>query len=139
MRIKPYDVYFSHDSVNVRFSCGSRILDTFKQLSSAALSMDDIPRMTIARRQGKWHAFNGNRRLRVFRKLYEEGYCDEVEVYETDEPTSRKNFTTLNGGVSVTVRMQHDKAATVWVESQSVDFVTFGKDSWFIRISDGGR
>ncbi|CAE7204609.1 unnamed protein product [Symbiodinium natans] len=108
MKLRPEEIFFSHDSISCRFSCGRFIEDTYQQLRDGDIHVSIIPRMTVCEVDGEWFAFNGNRRLWVFKKLALEGILQEVQVYVTDRSIPRRRFTTDTEGRRIEVRHRSD-------------------------------
>ncbi|CAK9049866.1 unnamed protein product [Durusdinium trenchii] len=108
MKLYPNEIHFSHDSISQRFSCGRLIEDTYRQLRDGDIHVSVIPRMTVAWVDGKWFAWNGNRRLWTFRMLAKKGKLRKIAVDTTDEPIPRRRFTTQDGGIGVEVRGRSD-------------------------------
>jgi hypothetical protein len=79
----------------------SRYLKMYS-LSYLSISVRDIPTIPVVKRNNKWFTAD-NRRLWVFRNLEKLGKCSEIDVTEGYYIPSSK-FTTINGGVDVTVR-----------------------------------
>eukprot|EP00928_Gymnodinium_smaydae_P085141 TRINITY_DN6847_c0_g2_i1.p1 TRINITY_DN6847_c0_g2~~TRINITY_DN6847_c0_g2_i1.p1 ORF type:complete len:402 (-),score=43.53 TRINITY_DN6847_c0_g2_i1:131-1336(-) len=102
--LSPAKIFFTHDSINKRFSCGRFVCRTFEQLLYDEIDIDDIPSMIVTKQDGKYWTFTGNRRLWVFRKLHERGVIDRIDVQVTDQRVPQRRMTTRNGGVSVRVR-----------------------------------
>lgn len=109
MWIDPTEIRFTHDSISPVFSCQRKIVDTYEELKRGFISVHDIPRMTVARMDGEWYTYTGNRRLWVFQKLARRGYIREVRVETTDRCVPSCKITTRNGGTSVEVRRGRDR------------------------------
>ena len=107
VEVSPADVRFTHDSISPFFSCGRRLVDTYDELVSGRTSMAQIPLMEIAVSHGKLWTRTGNRRLWVFRKLYEGGFIETVWVKISSEEIAAWKFTTQNDGEAVRVRDAH--------------------------------
>eukprot|EP00438_Fugacium_kawagutii_P009902 Skav216395 [mRNA] locus=scaffold457:190178:196629:+ [translate_table: standard] len=110
MLLSPSEIYFTHDTINSCFICGRLIENTYKELRDREIRVSVIPRMTVTDVDGEWFAWNGNRRLWVFKKLEAEGRLQKIKVEVTDEPIPRKRFTTQSNGRSVEVRGRSDLA-----------------------------
>ena len=102
--ISPMQVHFSHDSISPRFSCGRLLRRTLREILSGQTCVKDLPRMQITKKDGKWWAFTGNRRLWVFRELAEQGAVDQVWMEITTKPLPEHIWTTTQGGRYVYVR-----------------------------------
>ncbi|XP_069125651.1 uncharacterized protein [Argopecten irradians] len=106
MFLRPSNIRYSQDSIACYFSCGSHngrpIGETLDDIISGQCTENDVPRMTVTRRNGHWYT-GDNRRLWVFRKAEELGIIDyEIEVVKGWVNPSK--FTTINDGVSIKVR-----------------------------------
>ena len=102
--ISPTQVYYSHDSISARFSCGRALHETLREILCGETSVQTLPRMQITWKDGKWWAFTGNRRLWVFRQGAAFGVVDDVWMETTSRVLPKKRWTTKNGGQSVYVR-----------------------------------
>lgn len=102
--ISPADIHFTHNSINQRFRCGRYIEHTYEQLLKCEISIDAIPMIEIAKQDGKFWTYSGNRRLWVFRKLNSAGLLPSVNACIVQKRIPSQRFTTRNGGVSVEVR-----------------------------------
>ena len=76
--------------------------ETLDQLLNGNSSVQSIPNISVAQRNGKWFT-SDNRRLWVFRKAEEIGFLKTIYVNETYYIRDDK-FTTVNGGTSIRVR-----------------------------------
>eukprot|EP00438_Fugacium_kawagutii_P031826 Skav208569 [mRNA] locus=scaffold177:142946:143926:+ [translate_table: standard] len=110
MKLSPDEIYFSHDSISSLFKCKRRIEDTYKELRDGDTNISAIPKMTVSDVDGEWFAWDGNRRLWVFKKLAMEGKIQKIKVYVTDEPIPRRYFTTKCDGRAIKVRGRSDLA-----------------------------
>lgn len=111
--MEPSEIRFTHDSISPVFSCGRRIHDTYRELSTGFKSVHDIPRMTVTLMNGHWYTYTGNRRLWVFQKLEREGHIGDIFVDTTDRTVPLHRFTTRNGGRSVLVRRGGESSTDV--------------------------
>eukprot|EP00971_Amphidinium_carterae_P313641 6233776-Amphidinium_carterae.1 len=102
--MSPRDIFFTHDSISERFSCGRHIEQTYRELLCHEISIEDIPMIQVAAKDGKYWTYTGNRRLWVFRKLCSAGWLHEVNVQIVQKSIPRRKITTQDGGVSVVVR-----------------------------------
>ncbi|XP_045196663.2 uncharacterized protein LOC123551644 [Mercenaria mercenaria] len=66
----PSEIRFSRDIINYRFKNGTKIQRTLEKLITGAITVNDIPRIKIVKRDGLKFSVN-NRRLWVFQR-YEE-------------------------------------------------------------------
>jgi len=109
MRLKPSDVFFTHDSIRSTFRDGRLLRETLRELEEAKITIDDIPTIQVC-----WHAakdcssrfwtYTGNRRLWVFRQLQERGYLHDIEVRIVGKKVPEFRMTTKNGGTEARVR-----------------------------------
>ena len=76
--------------------------ETLDQLLNGNSSVQSIPNISVAQRNGKWFT-SDNRRLWVFRKAEEIGFLKTIYVNKTYYIRDDK-FTTENGGTSIRVR-----------------------------------
>ena len=120
LSLSPSEIHFSHDSIGYRFSCGRFIEDTYTLLHYGLIDISCIPRMTVTLMDGKWFAYNGNRRLWVFRKLASEGKLQKINVYVTEARIPKKRFTTQNGGITIEVRGRSDFELSSFLSHLSV-------------------
>ena len=107
-QISPTEIFFTHNSISQRFSCGRYIENTYEQLRRRQLNISVIPLMKVTKQNGKYWTYTGNRRLWVFRKLHSAGMLDRIEVQIVQRAIPTKRFTTRNGGVSVEIRGRPD-------------------------------
>eukprot|EP00438_Fugacium_kawagutii_P009901 Skav216394 [mRNA] locus=scaffold457:187701:188795:+ [translate_table: standard] len=106
--LSPEEIYFSHDSISCHFKCGRHIEDTYQELLDGYTDVSIIPRMTVTYVDGEWFAWDGNRRLYVFKKLAMAGKLNWIEVNVTDERMPRSRFTTQFRGRCIEVRNRSD-------------------------------
>eukprot|EP00971_Amphidinium_carterae_P101312 2005210-Amphidinium_carterae.2 len=102
--MSPMDIFFTHNSISEKFKCGRPIEQTYLELLSNKISIEDIPMIQVALEYGKYWTYTGNRRLWVFRKLHCTGLLPKVKVQIVQRSIPRWRFTTQNNGVSVRVR-----------------------------------
>mmetsp|Transcript_42285 Transcript_42285/g.133399 ORF Transcript_42285/g.133399 Transcript_42285/m.133399 type:complete len:1507 (+) Transcript_42285:67-4587(+) len=108
-RIRPSEVFFTHDSIKASFSDGRPIDDTLQALRSEKISINVIPELTLSwgaegRWPPRWWSYTGNRRLWVFRQLEEQGMLQDIICKVTDAKVPTFRLTTKDGGESVRVR-----------------------------------
>eukprot|EP00928_Gymnodinium_smaydae_P071651 TRINITY_DN55187_c0_g1_i1.p1 TRINITY_DN55187_c0_g1~~TRINITY_DN55187_c0_g1_i1.p1 ORF type:complete len:395 (+),score=54.70 TRINITY_DN55187_c0_g1_i1:22-1206(+) len=104
LRVSPSSVFFSQDSISEWFSCGRHIADTLADLVHGAIAVTSIPPLTVFSQSGKLWVRHGNRRLWIYRRLHDLGFCNEIRVSVTKTACPARRFTTSNGGASVQVR-----------------------------------
>ncbi|XP_070533430.1 uncharacterized protein [Ptychodera flava] len=113
VQLRPSEIYFLHDSIDCRFRDGRALLHTFDELLSGKISVSDIQRIAVFywdERQ-KWHIYAGNRRLYLYKILEELGVVEKINVWKVWtvnwDAVDKKN-TTVNGGISVEIRNDHN-------------------------------
>ena len=69
MQLKPSEIRYSQDSISIDFSNSDNgsILDLFEKLITGELAVSSLPLVQVAHYDGQWMAFEGNRRLFVFK------------------------------------------------------------------------
>ncbi|KAH3781499.1 hypothetical protein DPMN_159329 [Dreissena polymorpha] len=107
MNIRPSEMYYSQDSINIYFDKRSphnrkRIGETLNDICEGRCRVSSIPTITVVYRYGKWVTAD-NRRLWVFRELERLGKCDSIYVHIGSFIPPRK-LTSYNCGVSIRVR-----------------------------------
>ncbi|KAL4220205.1 Heat shock 70 kDa protein 12A [Mactra antiquata] len=107
MILSPSEIFYSQNSINNKFDerCSHSfkyIGETLDDICDGRCRIDDIPRISVAKKNGKWVTAD-NRRLWVFKHLHRLGKCDQIYVNETSSIPWQK-YTTENGGVSIPVR-----------------------------------
>lgn len=104
------EIHFTHDSIKNQFSCGRWITRTLNELWYGDIVVSDIPMLTVSYMHGKYWAYNGNRRLWVYKQLRDLGEMHQVRVHRTTQRVPVGKMTTRNGGVSVRVRERGGRA-----------------------------
>lgn len=82
-KINPSIIYFTHSKIRQRFTgCGKLLEETYQELSSNPLLIDRLPKIKVIYDPEKdiYYSMN-NRRLWVFKKLYNENKISEIPVY----------------------------------------------------------
>ncbi|XP_061188837.1 uncharacterized protein LOC133196979 [Saccostrea echinata] len=107
MELKPSEIRYSQDSIARYFGRSTShpfqpIGQTLDSILSGQCNVNAIPKISVVSRHGRWYTTD-NRRLWVFQKAEERGYCDKITVYNAYYIDEEK-FTTTNEGRSVTVR-----------------------------------
>ncbi|CAK0887692.1 unnamed protein product [Prorocentrum cordatum] len=118
MRLLVDNVWWSHDTIKVRFRDGRLLVDTLRQLLDGELEVDELPPFDVWEHEGQWHAITGNRRLWVLKEFSKARTTRlHVRVNRLDPqsvPCKRKvkrMWTTRTQGKSVQFVMQRrDKA-----------------------------
>ena len=69
MQLKPSQIRYSQDSISIYFSDSDNgsILDLFEKLITGEINVAYLPLVQVAHHDGHWMAFEGNRRLFVFK------------------------------------------------------------------------
>ena len=69
MQLKPSEIRYSQDSISIYFSDSDNgsILDLFEKLIAGEINVAYLPLVQVAYYNGYWMAFEGNRRLFVFK------------------------------------------------------------------------
>ncbi|XP_053391173.1 uncharacterized protein LOC128553996 [Mercenaria mercenaria] len=106
-KFSPSEIRFSHDVISYRFTDGTLIQSTLEQLITGAITIDDIPKIKIVKRDGLKFSVN-NRRLWVFQR-YEEflrsgGETLAIPVtYGAHKNLKDYKLTTRNEGITVRI------------------------------------
>ena len=68
-KLKPSEIRYSQDSINFYFRDDSNgtILDLCEKIINGEINVSFLPRIQVANYNGNWMAFDGNRRLFVFK------------------------------------------------------------------------
>ncbi|XP_060569324.1 uncharacterized protein LOC132727763 [Ruditapes philippinarum] len=133
MDIKPSNIFYSHDTIMYRFrkkkigrwgrrnhyAGGIPIGETLDQLCNGRCQLSDIPKITITKKDGKWHTLD-NRRLWVFHHY--EAYLNKqgksltvpVDIEEYNEANHGNNFTTQDGGVTIKIKDGDDPTGNMY-------------------------
>ena len=87
MELRPSEIFYSQDSIMNRFGGytphgNTCIGETLDQLLNGNSSVQSIPNISVAQRNGKWFT-SDSRRLWVFRKAEEIGFLKTIYVNET--------------------------------------------------------
>ena len=65
------DIYFAQDSVNAIFKDNkTSLIKTFDDLLNDRVSVHRFPPLTVVKYDGKFYAYDGNRRLYLFKVSY---------------------------------------------------------------------
>ena len=82
--MSPSDIIYSQNSIAPRFQDGEHLLFTFAMLVQGKETPQSLPPIEV-RYMKSWEsyiAFEGNRRLFLYKKLEEEGLIDKIPVVE---------------------------------------------------------
>lgn len=102
LELRPSEVFFSQNTIKDHFRWGHRtIYETLKQCTNDPCTVDNIPKITVCKIDGKWFTLD-NRRLWVFKQLEAKGIISKISVFESSSIPGCK-FTTTNGGTSVDI------------------------------------
>lgn len=83
ININPSIVYFTHSRIRSQFTgCGKLLMETLSELRSNPNKVIEIPKIKVMydKERNTYYSMN-NRRLWVFKKLYDDGLIKEVPVY----------------------------------------------------------
>ncbi|CAK8679926.1 unnamed protein product [Clavelina lepadiformis] len=104
LELAPSQIRFMHHQINNRFSDSRSVNQTVYDIENGLMSVDDLPMIRVVKRNGRYYAFD-NRRLYVYRVLEKRGYLRTVTVLKASlSQFQPARFSTLNNGVSVTLR-----------------------------------
>lgn len=80
--LNPSVIYFTHSKIRNKFTgCGKMLLDTYQELSKNPDLINKIPTIKVVFNPYTKEYFSmNNRRLWVFKKLYEENKVKEIPV-----------------------------------------------------------
>ena len=69
LQLRPSDIRYSQDSISfkLRDEDNGTILDLFEKIINGEITVSFLPRIQVADYDGNWMAFDGNRRLFVFK------------------------------------------------------------------------
>ncbi|KAH3896166.1 uncharacterized protein LOC127864358 [Dreissena polymorpha] len=107
MQLKPSEILYSQDSINIYFDSksshdGHKLGETLDDICEGNCSFESVPAITVVNQDGKWMTTN-NRRLWVFKELELLGRCLTVPV-NVGESIPEARRTTRNGGLSIIIR-----------------------------------
>ena len=104
IELRPSKIRFMHDSINPNFRSGQSLEDTINRIQQGHMSVYDLPKIRVVRKDGFYYAFD-NRRLYVYRVLEHRGRLNRIRVNLA--PLSEyqpHRFSTLNNGESVILK-----------------------------------
>ena len=83
MNINPSIIYFTHSRIRNRFTgCGKFLQDTLDEIKNDLSLLNKIPKIRVIYDPERNTYFSmNNRRLWVFKRLYDEGLLREVPVH----------------------------------------------------------
>ncbi|XP_053381033.1 uncharacterized protein LOC123561161 [Mercenaria mercenaria] len=122
----PSEIRFSHDDIKHEFKDGTSIQYTLKQLKTGAITIDDIPKIKIVKRDGLKFSVN-NRRLWVF-KRYEEFLRSRGETiaipvtYGAHTNLTDYRLSTRNEGMSVKIRLRERSDKRIRLRSSDIRY-----------------
>ncbi|XP_070533411.1 uncharacterized protein [Ptychodera flava] len=107
--LRPSEILYLQNSIVTSFRNGDDLLDTFSDLLNGYLTPEDIRVIAVFQWNGKWHVYNGHRRLFLYKALEECGVLDTIRVWEVRGSnikwnTVHRQYTSKNGGHSIRVR-----------------------------------
>ena len=97
--LSPSEIRYSQNSIRGTFSCGKDLDETVEHLLKGEITVDDIPKIGVAEKDGKYYSMD-NRRLWVF-KEYERRCGTRVKVVCIRKSMNSSKFTTTNDGTSI--------------------------------------
>jgi len=71
--VRPRDILFTKALIKPHFSCGQSIVKTLDALRQRQITIEKIPKIDVRISEGKFWAYEGNRRLWMYRQLESEG------------------------------------------------------------------
>ena len=110
IRLKLGDIFYGHKTINDRFGSLKRgfhksIWETIEELRNGATTSDslwrDLGYIEVMKKQGRYYAIGGNRRLYCLKEVYDSNF--EVFVHELpyDDVVAKWKITTTTNGESV--------------------------------------
>ncbi|XP_076817448.1 uncharacterized protein LOC143462991 [Clavelina lepadiformis] len=134
LELVPSQIRFMHHEINNRFRDGRSVNQTVYDIENGLMNVDDLPMIRVVRRNGRYYAFD-NRRLYVFRVLENRGCLRTVTVLKASSGQFQpRRFTTLNNGISITVRGDVTLPHAVAISPSSFDsdreVDSFAEVSW---------
>lgn len=101
LELSPSEIRYSQSTISSRFRNGNPIEETLRKLLSQKITVDNIPRISVAKKDGKYYSMD-NRRLYVFKRFEEKkGTKIKIECIETGMQPGK--FTTKNDGRSIRI------------------------------------
>ena len=67
IRLWPSEIFYSHDSMSMKFTDGTPVASTFKDLLFGDMAVSQLPKMQVHKLGGCYYAISGNRRLRILK------------------------------------------------------------------------
>lgn len=108
LKLLPSDILYSQDSINSRFTDGTTLEQTYRQLLYQEVTESDIEPIEVVKdERGRWWVVSGNRRLFLYKILYRFHLIHEITVKVKADVLQQRNpekFTTDTEGTSVRVR-----------------------------------
>ena len=104
IELRPSKIRFMHDRINPNFRSGQSLEDTINRIQQGHMSVYDLPKIRVVRKDGFYYAFD-NRRLYVYRVLEHRGRLNRIRVKLA--PLSEyqpHRFSTVNNGESVILK-----------------------------------
>jgi hypothetical protein len=100
MLLDPNIIYFTHSKIRERFSgCGKTIEETFNELKSKKIKIEEIPKIKVLFDGEKYYSEN-NRRLYLFKKCKENGLLVMIDVVIKNIKNPQKNIYSLNAKIA---------------------------------------
>ncbi|XP_041354112.1 uncharacterized protein LOC121371948 [Gigantopelta aegis] len=102
MEAYPSNLRYAQDSISRKFRDGRTLEESLESLLDETNPASALPPMDVMYHGGHYYVSDGNRRLFLLKLLQSERLVGKVKVYLTS--FNEFKFTTVNEGVSVTVR-----------------------------------
>ncbi|OWF53290.1 uncharacterized protein LOC110446604 [Mizuhopecten yessoensis] len=123
--LKPSEIRYTQATISGVFRQTTRhkntqIGKTLDDILVASSSIDQIPKITVCKKNGQWYSFD-NRRLWIFKKLEKYGICSKILVkskrFKKIKFTTK--FTTKSDGTTVELR-GGDAGGTYWRQQEEL-------------------
>ncbi|XP_053391171.1 uncharacterized protein LOC123551624 [Mercenaria mercenaria] len=135
----PSEIRFSHDVIMYKFKDGKLIQHTLEQLITEAITIDDIPKIKIVKRDGLKFSVN-NRRLWVFQR-YEEFLRSRGETiaipvtYGAHKNLKDYKLNTRNEGMTVRIGRRETSDNTIRLRTSDI---RYSRDAIYFSDSKDG-
>lgn len=102
----PFEIRFTHDSIQSNFSDGYSIPETFRQILWKKITAEDLPLIEVMKYEGSWFVVQGNRRLFLFQELQRRCILSKVKVQprKFDLLTFKEQYKSSNEGKNTLIR-----------------------------------
>ncbi|XP_021345007.1 uncharacterized protein LOC110444971 [Mizuhopecten yessoensis] len=120
--LKPAEIRYTQETISGVFRQNTRhkntqIGKTLDDILVASSSIDQIPKITVCKKNGQWYSFD-NRRLWIFKKLEKYGKCSKILV-KISKKLKKIKFTTKSDGTTVKLR-GGDAGGTYWRQQEEL-------------------